>query len=104
MYSSALLALIYPEEDKYLIKLMDAIYAICDEYTWCLPAHQGKLEPNNNTKIDLMAAETGFTLAEIYTLLNDRLEPLIKNRILAETERRIVIPFTSLDFLQCTPT
>ncbi len=96
MDCSALLALIYPEEEKYLIKLMDVIYAVCDEYTWCLPAHQGKLEPNNNTKIDLFASETAFALAEIYIMLGDRLEPLIKNRILAETERRIVIPFTSV--------
>ena len=38
---AALLALVYPEEPKYLNRLMDQIFAICDEYTWCLPAHQG---------------------------------------------------------------
>ena len=97
MDCAALLSLIYPEEEKYLIKLMDVIYAICDEYTWCLPAHQGQLEPNNNVKIDLFASETGFALSEIYTMLEDRLEPLIKNSILAETERRIVKPFTAVD-------
>ena len=51
--SAVLLALIYPEEEKYIVRLMDQIYAICDEYTWCLPAHQGKLEKNNNCKIDI---------------------------------------------------
>lgn len=94
---SALLALIYPEQPEYLIRLMDQIYAVCDEYTWCLPAHQGKLEPNNNVKIDLFAAETGFALAEIYVMLEDRLEPLIKNRILAETARRIFEPFEAVE-------
>ena len=97
MDCSALLALIYPEEEKYLDRLMDQIYAICDEYTWCLPAHQGKLEPNNNVRIDLFASETGFALAEIYTMLEDRLEPLIKNRIIAEIDRRIVQPYTSVE-------
>lgn len=97
MEVSALLAIIYPDEDKYLIKLMDVIYAICDQYTWCLPAHQGKLEPNNNCRIDLFASETGFAFAEILTILGDRLEPLIRNRIMAEVERRIVIPFTSVE-------
>ena len=96
--SSCLLALIYPEEEKYLERLMDQIYAICDEYTWCLPAHQGPLEVNNNVKIDLFAAETGFALAEVYTMLEDRLEPLIKNRIIAEINRRIVAPITEKDY------
>lgn len=97
MVTSALLSLVYPDEQKYLDKLMDIIYSICDEYTWCLPAHQGKLEPNNNSRIDLFASETGYMLAEICTLLEDRLEPLIKNRIMAETFRRIVKPFTDVE-------
>ena len=96
--SSALLALIYPEEEKYLERLMDQIYAICDEYTWCLPAHQGVLEENNNIRIDLFAAETGFALSEIYTMLEDRLEPLIKNRIIAEIDRRIIKPITASEY------
>ena len=96
--SSALLALIYPEEEKYLERLMDQIYAICDEYTWCLPAHQGALEENNNIRIDLFAAETGFALSEIYTMLEDRLEPLIKNRIIAEVDRRIIKPITASEY------
>ena len=97
MENAALLCLIYPEEQEYLDTLMDIIYAICDEYTWCLPAHQGQLEPNNNVRIDLFAAETGFALAEIYTLLEDRLEGLIKNRIIAEIDRRIVKPFAGVE-------
>ena len=92
---SALLSLIYPEEEKYLTHLMNVIYTICDEYTWCLPAHQKKLEPNNNSVIDLFAAETAFALSEVYTILKDRLEPLIKNRINAEIDRRIISSFES---------
>ena len=89
----ALLSLIYPEEEKYLVNLMDTIYAICDEYTWCLPAHQTALEINNNIHLDLFACETGFTLSEIYTLLGDRLEPLIRDRIRVEYDRRILASF-----------
>ena len=91
--ASALLALIYPENPEYLDYLMDLTYAICNEYTWCLPAHQGALAPNNNSMIDLFASETGFALAEILTLLGDRLESLIQNRIKAEIDRRIFVPF-----------
>lgn len=94
---SVLLALIYPEEEKYLNRVMDQVYAMCDEYTWCLPAHQGPLEENNNVRVDLFASETGFALAETYTMLEDRLDPLIKNRIKAEFDRRIVAPILSVD-------
>ena len=52
---AAMLSLIYPDEQKYLDRTMELIYAICDEYTWCLPAHQGKLEPFNFNRIDLFA-------------------------------------------------
>lgn len=97
MILSAIMALIYPDEPKHLEQLMDIIFCICDEYSWCLPAHQGPLEPNNNSRIDLFASETAYMLAEIYTLLEDRLDPLIKNRIMAETERRIVKPFMSVE-------
>ena len=89
----ALLALIYPEEEKYLLRLMDEIYTICEEYTWCLPAHQPNLEDNFPANLDLFACETAFALAEIDTLLGDRLEALIRNRIRAEIERRIFPSF-----------
>ena len=95
---AAVLALIYPEREEYLVKLMDLIYAICDEYTWCLPAHQTELGVNNNRHIDLFAAETGFCLSEIYTLLGDRLEPLIADRIRVEVDRRIIQSFLDTRF------
>ncbi len=94
--AASLLALFYPEEEKYLNHLMDEIYAICDEYTWCLPAHQKVLEVNNNSKLDLFACETGFALSEIYAILGDHLDPLIIDRIKVETERRIFTPFLAV--------
>ena len=97
MDCAALLSLIYPEEEKYIIRLMDQIYAVCDEYTWCLPAHQKQNDRNDNVKVDLFASETGFALAEIYTLLGDRLDPLIRDRIQFEFDRRVVKPFTSVN-------
>ena len=92
---SALLSLIYPEEEKYIVRLMDDIYAICDSYTWCLPAHQPGLDKNNNSHVDLFASETAFDLAQIDALLGDRLEPLIRDRIRVETERRVVRSYLS---------
>lgn len=94
---SVLLSLIYPEEEKYREKLNDILFAVCDEYSWCLPAHQGDLDTINEIKLDLFATETGFTLSEIYTIAGDHLDPLIKNRIKKEVDRRIVAPFTAVD-------
>lgn len=95
---SAMLSLIYPDNQEYLDYTMDLIYALCDEYTWCLPAHQGKLEPNNNCRIDLFASETAYRLSEIFVLLEDRLEPLIKNRIIYEINRRVIDPFMATEY------
>ena len=91
--AASILALIYPDEPKYLDRLSDELFAICNEYTWCLPAHHGKLEYNYSKMIDLFAAETAFYLSEIYVLLRDRLDPLIRNRIVAEVDRRVIRPY-----------
>ena len=94
----AIMAVLYPEREEYIRKLMDVIYAVCDEYTWCLPAHQTELGKNNNRHIDLFAAETGFCLAEIYHLLGERFEPLIADRIRVEIDRRIIQSFLDTRF------
>ncbi len=90
MMASAFLALIYPEEEKYFIRLQDQIYAICNEFTWCVPAHYGKPLEGNRNKIDLFAAETSLALSEIYTIFENRLDEFIKIRIKEEVERRIL--------------
>ena len=84
-----ILALIYPERQEFIDKLSDVIFAVCDEYTWCLPAHQGQKDKNDNSRVDLFASETGFYLALAETLLGDRLDPLIRDRIRVEVKRRI---------------
>lgn len=93
MFTSAVLTLIYPENDDYLKLLQDTIFEICDLYVWALPAHIGDIDVNNNTELDLDACTIGMALAIIKVLLNDRLHPLIKSRIDAEIDRRIVKPF-----------
>ncbi len=95
LVASSVLAMVYPEEEKYLSYLQDIIFAVCDEYTWCLPAHHPKLEENNNVFIDLFAAETGFALAEIYTMLGERLDKVIAERIKHEINYRIISSFSN---------
>ncbi len=65
--------------------LEDLVWAVCDEYGWALPAHEGPL--------DLFACETAFALAEILSLLEGRLAPKVVDRARAEVERRVLVPF-----------
>ncbi|MFC4138346.1 MULTISPECIES: heparinase II/III family protein [unclassified Microbacterium] len=76
----------------------DLIWAICDEYTWALPAHIPELssprpEIPHDEIIDLFSAETAFALAEIIALLGERLHPLLVARAHREIERRVLGPF-----------
>lgn len=88
----ALMTLIYPEKEEYLRELQNLIWAICEEYSWVVPAHSRykSLNGSGTGFIDLFSAETGFALAEIGYMLEDRLDDLILARIRKEVERRIL--------------
>ncbi|CAM0140597.1 hypothetical protein VKS41_006621 [Umbelopsis sp. WA50703] len=107
------------EEDIHLLE--DCIWAICDEYTWSLPAHihdssmelycsqmsipdhfrEEPREPFEGAlNLDLFACETGFALAECCALLEDKLEPLVVARAKKEISRRIVDSYVKQNSLQ----
>lgn len=94
----AMLCLIYPEKEEYLVKLQDIIWAICDEYCWALPAHVRDTAHNDNAFLDLFASETGFALSEIQYLLGDRLDALVNARIRTELDRRVIQSFLNRSF------
>ncbi len=80
--------------DEDIEALEDAIWAICEEYTWVLPAHTVDLEDQYDRGIiDLFSAETGFALAEILSLIGDRLDSKIVRRIRECVEERIFTPY-----------
>lgn len=87
---------------RFMKDIADGIWAICEESTWCWPAHlwddKGRtaLPDVNHPCTDLGAAETGANLAWCYYLLNDKLDsihPIIRQRIAQEVEKRVLIPF-----------
>lgn len=87
----ALLVLLDPDDAEAEAALHEMIWAVCDEYTWCLPAHLGA--EGHDRAIDLFAAETGFTLSELGVLLRGRLPELLQHRIEAEVAKRLFEPF-----------
>ncbi len=84
--------------EQYVNGLEDIVWAICDEYAWSLPAHLGNslhYDATHRTTIDLFAAETAYTLAEIMHLAGDRLSPIVADRARAEIKSRVLEPYVS---------
>jgi hypothetical protein len=86
-----IMALLEPQHSGYEKAAWNIVWSICNEFTWCLPAHynEGAVRPD----IDLFAAETAFALSEVKALLGERMPALLKDKITDEVERRIFQPF-----------
>ncbi len=95
------------KKGKYLEKIMDLLWAICEETTWVLPAHNdtkyGSHIPHEFGEefdwVDIFAAADGACVSVVYYLLKDEFESEIKEyfnaRIEFELNRRIIAPFIS---------
>ena len=75
-----------------LTALHDLLWAMCDEYSWAVPAHFGLKHPVP-IALDLFATETGMYIAEVLHLLGERLDPRVVTRCRAEIKRRILDSF-----------
>ncbi|MFV0400595.1 MAG: heparinase II/III family protein [Oscillospiraceae bacterium] len=113
----AALSLLFPEEKRYNEGLEDIIWAICDEYTWCDPAHlegtgldviskeqprvrEGVIAPRKRShrqRVDLFSAETAFALAETVSMLGEQLAPVVTDRAVSEIAERVLSPFAELN-------
>lgn len=81
------------EDKKYLNELIDVIYIICNEFTWCIPAHS-HMEQNPHIDyvirtIDLYQTTTARILTEVAVLLGDKLPYYVTERIEYELRRRV---------------
>ncbi|CAM4330762.1 heparinase II/III domain-containing protein [Paenibacillus tarimensis] len=97
-----ILAWLEPDNPIYREALTDIIWSVCEEYTWCLPAHlpqrpdseQGsRVDLGDRYTIDLFAAETAFALSEIMMMNAELLPSLVKLRLRDEVQRRVLSPF-----------
>lgn len=82
--------------DGLLGRLCAVIEDVCGETCWALPAHVDRAnDPEWPLTVDLFAAETAQTLAE----LADRLGPVLPDHVRAlaaeQVERRVLAPFLS---------
>ena len=85
------------KDERYIDALEEIMSAICDEFTWVLPAHNynAKTGTFDRTFIDLFSAETAFYLAETVYTLGEILSADIKNRVKLCIEDRIIKNFES---------
>ena len=83
---------------RFMDDIVDGIWSICEETFWGVPAHLSYqkrgigLPDVNDSVVDLFAAETSSLLAWVSHLMGDKLDkvnPLIKERIYVEIDRRI---------------
>ena len=98
LMSSAMMSLIYPDNEEYFDNLLETLWVYCDEYTWAALGHYN--EYYNRTPadydiglIDIYAASMGLTIAEIKNLMGDRIPKLLRDRISAELKRHIIDPY-----------
>jgi len=82
------------EKEIYKRALIDLIYHICDEFTWCVPAHADlKEEPTIDYMvgmIDLFQSETGRLLVDVVAMVGDKLPYYVNDRVKYEIRRRII--------------
>ena len=83
-------------EERDIQKLEDILEGICAEECWALPAHVNRMTDENwRTYVDLFAAETAQTLAEIASLLGGRLSQETVRTVEQEVMRRVLAPFSA---------
>lgn len=95
----AILQVLAVADESYIQPLEEILSAICEEFTWVLPAHH--LRPDNTfdyTIIDLFSAETACYLAETAYIFKERLSPDIRGRILMAVEKNIFTNYESRTF------
>ena len=90
------------DDEKYRCPLIDLIFHICDEFSWCIPAHsliyKGITAPEIIGQIDLFQAETASLLTDVLAILGEKLPTLVHERVEYEIRRRIIEPICEREF------
>jgi len=104
--ATLVLAEVFENGGRFLDDIANGIWAISEQTFWGSTAHLGMQRAGNGLPdvtepvVDLFAAETAALLAWTDYLLGDRLDavsPLVRKRIRAEVDRRILTPALARD-------
>ena len=102
---------LYEGKGRFFEALVDTVWAILEETTWLLPAHNKHNSayadgiPNTYGEckhgVALFGASTGAYLAFIYYKMKDRFDayaPELSRRICYEVHERLIVPFLSVNY------
>ncbi len=90
------------DRGRFLDAISDALWLICEESSWCIPAHISPqkagvgLPDTTEPIVDLFAAETASSVSWMVYLLEDRLDkvsPLLRPRAVREVRQRVLAPY-----------
>ncbi len=103
LQSSALMALIYPDNEEYYRSLVETVWEICNEYTWAPLGHYNSYYDRTPKDfdpglIDIYGASLGFSMAEIKYLFKDRFPKLLVDRMTYEIRRHTIEPYLTRKF------
>ncbi|MDR7277455.1 heparinase II/III domain-containing protein [Catenuloplanes atrovinosus] len=102
LHAAALALALTGDRARYADEVLDGVWLLAEETTWCLPAHDDtatgpdRVVPDPaHPYLDLFAAETAATLAWLVHLHADLLAtvPGVRERITAEIRRRVLDPY-----------
>lgn len=109
MLNKLILAECVENKGRFLTKIIDGLWLICEESSWVLPAHntyvrdtpQAILPDNHRPILDIFACETSALLSMAVYLLQKQLDdisPIICARIAGELDYRIIKPYIDQHF------
>ncbi|HEX2819728.1 MAG TPA: heparinase II/III family protein [Streptosporangiaceae bacterium] len=85
-------------------EIVDGVWLLCEETSWCVPAHHlfaredsTPLPDPARPVIDLFAAETAALLAYTDLLAGDLIEPSVRRRLRDEVRARVLDPYRDED-------
>lgn len=106
--ATMVLAAAFTAESRWIDEVLDGVWLLCEETSWCIPAHEdagvqeGSPLPDPELPVlDLFAAETGALLAWTHLVAGpalDRIAPVVTRRLRSEVERRILTPYRERDW------
>ncbi|MGB4587809.1 MAG: heparinase II/III family protein [Clostridiaceae bacterium] len=96
-------------QNQFTDAILHHIYSICEEITWCLPAHnsyerdhiQHEFPDASRPVLDLFSCETGATLSTVLYLMGERFDQIsanIRQTINKNLTERITQPYLSEHF------
>ncbi len=82
------------ERKRYIRRLEDILFDICEEECWALPAHvDRKNDPDWRIYVDLFASETAEAFAEILHYIGNELSSELTQKMRENVRNRVIGPY-----------